>query len=507
MERHLDLLLKDYELARGDDRNWFPLVGAMVAMLVTAVGALAVGLQSSALSCLTENAHGMPTDSSTCGLGRDFAAAILPIAPLAGLGLIALVSLLASVRGRYMLELEREIRALDDPGRPGLRWIELSQEVTSTKRGQTVYRAIVGGLFIGISLIYSFLLIYLAIYVDRWAQTFMTGVYLLSSSILFGALLKTWWGSEGLWDEVVRRRGEPAAVGPRRELPDRTVPVPCEHFVIYLLFPRPVAIVLRLVPLLAAVLGYGWSAHFQGIKYPNGRSVVLAVALCVSLEWGFAAARDHWTDLRRDERLPRSWSLANHKTNIYTTVVVLLGRVLLPFLWLVILLPGELEAAAFVAGLLVASCVGDSLIDAVEFDAPVRRWWTRSGEILFRGVAFFARGIAVWKIVSLLWGAPGRAEGATIALSFALLGVVWSAYEQHDARQQRRAGGGRAERQMTRVGHRALGHLRAVVVVPSAWIVRVLGGAAVAAIRQPRPHGEAKPVEGVDTAPVPPPAD
>src|SRR5581483_2021813 len=103
--RYFHALVKEYENTRGDERNWFLIVSGLVTLVVTALGAVALAIQSDNFKCLRST--GKP-----CGSQLDFLVTSLPIAPLAGLGLIVLSSMQSSIRSRYMRTLESEIRRM-----------------------------------------------------------------------------------------------------------------------------------------------------------------------------------------------------------------------------------------------------------------------------------------------------------------------------------------------------------------------------------------------------------
>jgi hypothetical protein len=445
---YLAALLNDYRLARDDERNWFPVVSALVTLIVTTLGALAFETQTDTFTkCLPK---------SDCGAQRDLLLVLFPLAPLAGLGLIALAGMQSTIRSRYLRTLEREIRAAvgrDDSRVRSLpratrdqreeveaafllRWSDISSSVNETRRGQTIYRLIVDGLFLGIAAIYAGLLSYIGLHIDKWAQAALAGIYVSSTVILVGALLKSWLGADALWEEVttavaigvnpdeseVEGRGEP--------LPERLIPARRPRLLRYLIFPRTLWLGLRILITLAAVvlLTYGFAAHRATGSFD--RVVVLAAAAAVLFEWGPYATRNQWTDLRRRERLPFAPTRASHRANIYTSATVASVRVIVPLLWLQILVPQSVSWALWVCGVLLASILIDSTIEYTERRLGRRSGWTRAGDLVARFLAFAARGLAIWRVAVLLGATFDTVTYVAEVVVMGLVGFSWGLRRQ-----------------------------------------------------------------------------
>lgn len=440
---YLAALLNDYRLARDDERNWFPVVSALVTLIVTTLGALAFETQTDTFNkCLRH---------SDCGAQRNLILVLFPLAPLAGLGLIALAGMQSTIRSRYLRVIEREIRLVigredssvrslprADPDERVqvesaflLRWSDLSYSVIEARRGQTVYRLIVDGLFLGIAAIYAGLLSYIGLHIDKWTQAALAGIYVLATVILVGALLKSWLGADALWEEVttavaiavnpaeseVEGRGEP--------LPGRLIPLRRPSLLRYLLFPRTLWLGLRTLVTLGAVLAMTYV--FADTTPHQSLTYVLAICAASSIvfEWGPYAARNQWTDLRRRERLPFAPTKASHRANIYTSATVGTLRVLLPMLWIEILVPRLIGWAMWICGVLLASILIDSFVEFAERHLDRRSFLTRAIDLFARFLAFGARGLAVWRIAVLAGASFDTAIYVAEVLIISSMGPFW----------------------------------------------------------------------------------
>lgn len=446
-ERYFHALVKEYESARSDERNWFLLAGAFITLIVTTLGAIAFEIESDALACLRASACNGQTNSLVT---------LFPLAPLAALGMIGLAGMQSAIRGRYMRVLEAEIRRLTGredsavrplPGRMGperaqveraflLRWTDLSSGINETRRGQTLYRTLVHGLFLGITIIYAALLVFIGLHVAPWDQAALISIYITVSAILFGALFKSWLGSEALWEEVtaalaltVNRAA--ALVEDRPDpMPGRRPVQPRASLALYLIFPRTTMFVARLALTFFGALILEFVAASPGPSQPAWRAVGITALFAFVFEWGPYSARNQWTDLRRRERLPRAPRGASLRANLYTSAIVLALRVIISYLWVAALVPGVASWAGAIGGILLLSSIWDAWFEYRERRNQGRTLATRSAEVIGRAAAFLARGLAAWQI-ALFVGAHVSAsawvgEIAALVLVFSAPWVIYS---------------------------------------------------------------------------------
>lgn len=448
-DRYFHALLKEYENARSDDRNWFLLAGAFITLVVTALGAVGFGVESDTFKCLK---------ADNCGRQTDLLLVLFPLAPLGGLGMIALAAMQSALRTRYMNVLESEIRrllgfqdaevrSLPRAGAAGrnatergflFRWTDLSSGVNETRRGQTLYRLVVQGLFGGITLIYAGLLVYIGMHIGSWSQAALTGIYTVASAILIGALLKSWFGTDALWEEVttglaihVNRQGATFDDPPLEPMPGREDRPHRKSLMGYLLFPRKGMFVLRTV---LTILAVGVFAYWLSDTRPSRDFAwVLGVTVLavVVFEWGPYSARNQWTDLRRRERIPVAPTGASHRANLYTSGIVLALRALVPFIWIEALAPHAEKWVGIVAAVLFGSVLIDSISEFIELRLNRRTRPTLVVEVVGRAVAFAAQGIFAWRLALFCGAHIDRGVWWAGIAVFALMGVPWVVYQQY----------------------------------------------------------------------------
>jgi hypothetical protein len=407
-----------------------------------------------------------------CGTGKGFIIVGLAVIPLAGLALVALVSMASTLREHYLRGLEEELRRqiglsrYGDSGRTiatlpaDRKYVMVWTELVSTMHrsgGQFVYQLIVGGLIFGITAIYAALLVVIGLRVDRWPAAFLVGFYTFSAMLLVGAILKTSIGSHALWGEVTydfahsndryrRRRHWSGALGRLRRRRRRTL-------FGYLVFPRSGAFVLGLVLVLGATF-FLWQA-FDMKQHTTAGSVAVAIVACMFFEWGFVAAHDQWADIRRQEYLPSEAPGVTQRVNIVTSVAVLLARVAVPFAWIAIFTVTSLSTAAIIAGAVAGSALFDAVADAHDRrkrrdelnrspESPAREFVrgapSRILEIIAVGVVFGARAAVGWRTAKHLGvHVPTWAWLGTM-LVLTVIGVSWIyAHQLVEARYKGRA--------------------------------------------------------------------
>jgi hypothetical protein len=417
-------LLKDYELAREDDRVWFPFVGTVVALLITAVGA---GALSPGFDCVFKGKSG-------CTPRQELVLAGLPIVPLAGIAMVALLGMFSTVRQRYMHDLEQEIRrALQIEGTGGrvtsgdsdfylMSWVALSGEINTTRKGQALYRMIVTGLFLGLIAIYAGVTTIIGVHVGATEQALMTVAYSFSGLVLIGVALKIALGPHVLYEEITEsREARRQANGAR----------PAEGLLYKkLLIPRQLVLArlptLLLLSLLLAAVALG--------RFPDWRAVELIAVASVFFELGIYSARDQWEFLHADGAYHDNPS--RYKLNVSTTLAVLLYRLAIPAIVLWILAPEQVKwaggaiALVFLLNLfqrgrhatLLKMRIGGPVTDTPrlcsEEALPAGRAG-RAGLIAWVLANYTIRGLVAWRIAAFAGAEPGLWAVLGVAISVA----------------------------------------------------------------------------------------
>jgi hypothetical protein len=412
-------LYKDYELAREDDRIWFPFVGTVVALLVTAVGASALS-RSSGFDCISH--------SKSCTTGQQLVLAGLPIVPLAGIAMVALLGMFSTTRQRYMRDLEHEIRKQLQIENTGGRiasgndhlylmsWVTLSGEINTTRQGQALYRLIVTGLFLGLIAIYAGVTTIIGIHVDSVERALMTAIYSFSGLLLMGVAIKLALGPHVLYEEIAEshdmRWGE-RAQPPEKQLLYKKLLIPRQLLVARFLALLSLTVFLSVVALR---------------RFPDWQAGAVIAANCVVFEIGIYSARDQWESLRTGEL--RQDDPARHKLNVLTTLTVIGYR-----LGLSALLVGILASwRAQWVGYAIALVFGLSLLQGLLPDAretvlrPSRsiRWLAWALAVVVSAVATFTvRGLVAWRIARFVGPGPGWWLASVIVLTVLAGAAFW----------------------------------------------------------------------------------
>lgn len=401
---HLEALLYDYELARGDERQWLPLVATTVAFLVTAIGTLPLGLKQGFFQCALDS-------GVKCPLKTQVVLSALPVVPLAALAILALAGTMAVVRTFYMRYLEKQIRdllelemkvdaSLDEPPF-AFCWAELASEVNITRRGQLLYRSIVSCLFFGLVSIYAGVAIFIGFHVGPWIQAFMAVVYSGASILLLGSAVKSGVAGHSLMEESVRALREHMG-DPDLQLADTNRPK--RSLLRYFVFPHRFSLFAArfLFVIGTAALLVVFEDHAS--HYSTWRTTLIVVSSALFFELGVYSARDQledlqfWHDKQHDSvgqtDVPTSPSAHVNSSNAWGVLVILVCRLVVPFLLVTIAAESQLRWAGIIVGVVLFFTILQS-VPAGYFISGAARFLVSAGH-----------GLAAWRIAEFLGARP-----------------------------------------------------------------------------------------------------
>jgi hypothetical protein len=447
---YLGALLVDYEAARSDDRSWAQVMGTVFGILVALLGGLLAAIP--ALDIL-----GCKGDGADCPPANSLLLAGIPLAPVAVLSFAVYVGMPGVIRSYYLRGLENEIRRVigdrqmtTPPGNklPVMSWNALILELTSLRRGRSLYRSLVtvisccaltlyGGLIVMIFLavdqtskalmavFYSAATIYLLVLVhqvtSRGRELFVNIVESFHPNSLFIKIVEAFDPDSGGSDGVA---GKKSKSRPRRG----------GSFALYLLYPRPVDLVKWVFVPISVVLfaalsqsGFDWRWHHAGLILLG---TFIFEGLLYAARYQVNDVRDYARDASHSAaeyrgRLPLTRTKTERRDIVIISLGIAMYRILLAFVLIVILAPSLLPWTLIVLTLTFISAVVHEYLKHVSRnktpDSEIYPSKLRTNAVwmiwVWVGSGYAIRGIVAWRIAEFI-GAEPPGTVALLAIIF-----------------------------------------------------------------------------------------
>jgi hypothetical protein len=170
----LQILLEDYAQCRDDERTWVIALASLIAVAFTLVGLLAAAVTQTCRFSTSRSCTNVP----------DYVVGAAPLLPVALIGFLQSLGIIATIRNYYMRALEEEIRRY--AGGPlkaispvtGASYIDIIAEFVSMRRGNWAYRVLMNLIVVIVLITFGGFACYIAVHMDPRTQAMMTVIYL-----------------------------------------------------------------------------------------------------------------------------------------------------------------------------------------------------------------------------------------------------------------------------------------------------------------------------------------
>jgi hypothetical protein len=437
---YLGALLVDYEAARSDDRSWAQVMGTVFGILVALLGGLLAAIP--ALDIL-----GCSGDGVDCPPANSLLLAGIPLAPVAVLSFAVYVGMPGVIRSYYLRGLENEIRRVigdrqmtTPPGNklPVMSWNALILELTSLRRGRSLYRSLVAVISCCALTLYGGLIVMIFLAVDQTSKALMAAFYSAATIYLlvlvhqvtsrgrelFINTVESFHPNSGASDGVV---GPKSGSRPRRS----------GSFVLYLLYPRPVDLVKWVFVPISVVLFAALSRSAFDWRWDHAGLIVLGTfifeGLLYAARYQVNDVRDYARDVDHSAaeyrgRLPLTRTKTERRDIVIISLGIAMYRVLLAFVLIVILAPSLLWWTFIVLALTFISAVVYEYVKQVSRNKTAipgrgispREWRTKAVWMIWVwvGSGYAIRGIVAWQIAEFIGAEP---PGNVILLAIVFL--------------------------------------------------------------------------------------